>query len=119
MARPYSPISANPGPPAGRTRDRLSAPFCADIRCPKIRHLLLAEGIERLGQSIRRNPDRKIAPRGVFPCETAIPRLRLPALQDVILQHDVGKATSREAFAPTEIEWIGIFGIGREAGRVW
>ena len=34
--------------------------------------LLLAEGIERLGQSVGRNPNSEIAPCGVFPCETAV-----------------------------------------------
>jgi hypothetical protein len=56
--------------------------------------LLLAKSIERLGQTIGRNPNGGIAPCGVFPCETAISRLRLPALQYVILQHDVGETTS-------------------------
>ena len=34
--------------------------------------LLLAEGIERLGQSVGRNPNSEIAPCGVFPYETTV-----------------------------------------------
>jgi hypothetical protein len=34
--------------------------------------LLPAEGIERLGQSVGRNPNSEIAPCGVFPCETTV-----------------------------------------------